>query len=700
MPSPLSAPKREHSRPSWILRSPRVAILGWLILLVIGFYLVRLWQLQFLEQGFYLSEAEEQLSRLVFIPPTRGVIYDRQGELLVRNIPAYNVTITPGYLPENEERERAVLQRLARLIEVPYSSTLETEPYQLELGTVGRAQFPPYGEYPPPGLVEQVNEVRRYLDPYAPLVVAENIARELALVIAQEGGLTLPGIGVQIVPRRSYTTGPLTSQVIGFLGKIPPDMVEELASQGYNPNVERIGYAGIEYELEESLRGVPGHKYVRKDFLGKELGVIGEVVEPVMGDNVHLTLDTELQQVATDALRAALEETGNRRGVVIAMDPRDGQILSLVSLPTFDNNFFAEGINSPEDLEQLEALNDDVHGPLFNHAIADRVPPGSIFKIIPATAALQEGLINRSTIVNCPGKILLPNKLAPNDPGASQPFFCWIYLSNGGGHGPVNVVEGLAQSCDTFFYVIGGGFPDSNIEGLGVKRIAAWSEAFGLGETTGIDIPGEWQYDVSVPDERWKREVYQESWTTGDTYNMAIGQGFLAVSPLQMLNVMAATANRGTLYQPQVIHHVTDAEGTIIKEFEPQVIRELEVSDNIWEIVHEGLERAVTDGTSTGMQIEGVRIAGKTGTAEYCDNLAQQANLCPVPEGQTLPTHAWFMAYAPAETPEIAVIAWVYNGGEGSEVSIPIAREVLDFYFKRAKGELPPENGEELPAEE
>ncbi|HEY88466.1 MAG TPA: penicillin-binding protein 2 [Thermoflexia bacterium] len=698
MPAPLPAQRTGYSRPSWIQRSPRVAFFGWLILLVVGFYVVRLWQLQFLEQGFYLSEAEGQLSRLIFIPPRRGVIYDRQGELLVRNIPAYNVTITPGYLPEDAERERAVLQRLSRLIDVPYSSQEEVEPYRLELGTVGRAHFPPYGEYPPPGLLERVNEVR-YLDPYAPLIVAETIDRELAMVIAQEGGLTLPGIDVQIIPRRSYTTGPLTAQVIGFLGKIPPDMVEELQAQGYNPNVERIGYAGIEYEVEENLRGVPGHKYVRKDFLGKELGVIGEVIEPIMGDNVHLTLDTELQQVADEALRAEMAQVGCQRGVVIAMDPRDGQILALVSLPTFDNNFFAEGINSTEDLEELQALNDDVHGPLFNHAIADRVPPGSVFKIIPATAALQEGLINRHTIVNCPGRISLPNKLAPNDPGAAQPFYCWINLLTGGGHGPTDVVDALAQSCDVFFYEIGGGFPDSQLEGLGVKRLAAWAEKFGLGAPTGIDIPGEWQYDVSVPDDKWKREVYQESWTTGDTYNMSIGQGFLAFSPLQMVNALVAVANGGTLYQPQVIHHITDAEGNVIQEFQPQVIRELAVDDAVWAIVHEGLERAVTDGTSTGAQIEGVRVAGKTGTAEYCDNLAQEADLCPVPAGQTLPTHAWFMAYAPAEAPEIAVVAWVYNGGEGSEVSVPITHAVLDFYFKRAAGELPVA-GEEVPAVE
>ncbi len=709
MRAELSQSDLSPSRPSWLISAPRLAILGWLILMVLGFYVIRLWQLQFLEGGYYTAEAEEQLLRVESISPQRGVIYDRHGNLLVRNIPAYNVVIIPGELPEDRGRERDVLQQLARLIEVPYSSEEVAEPYQEELWMAGRASLPPYGSPPKPGLIEMVNEVR-YLDPFAPLVVLENIDRELALVVAQEGGVTMPGVGIQIVPRRSYPTGALSSQVIGFLRKIPPEQVEEFEAQGYNANIDRVGAAGIEASAEVYLRGVPGRRYVRKDVLGQELGTIGETIQPIAGDNVHLTLDTELQQVAEEALREQMEAVGSQRGVVIALDPRDGQVLSLVSMPTYDNNFFARGINKPADLEQYRALLEDPHGPLYNHAIADQIPPGSIYKVIPATAALQEGLINRYTTVNCPGRILLPNKFAPNDPGAAQPFYCWIYLQHGGGHGPVNVVEGLAQSCDVFFYEVGGGFPETNLEGLGVQRLAAWSEAFGLGQPTGIDIPGELDVGVTdpdnhimfVPNPKWKRDVYQETWTTGDTYLMSIGQGFVNVTPLQMANVMAAVANGGTLYRPQLIYQIVDIEGHSVEEFQPEIIRELEVDDAVWSIVHEGLEGAVYGGTAPGAQVEGMRVAGKTGTAEYCDDLAIEAGLCPVPEGQTLPTHAWFMAYAPAEAPEIVVVAWIYNGGEGSTVAVPVAQEVLDFYFKRATGQLPVEEPAEegLPATE
>jgi penicillin-binding protein 2 len=264
-----------------------------------------LWQLSFWK-GHYSAEAEEQLTRLVHLSPSRGVIFDRSGELLVRNIPAYNVTIIPGELPEDPERERAVLERLSRLIDVPYSSVETAEPYPLELWMVGRAQFPPFGELPSPGLIEMVDEVR-YLDPFAALIVAENVDRELALLISQESGVTMPGVDVEAV--------------------------EEFEAQGYNANIARIGYAGIESSAEEYLRGVPGRKYVRKDVLGQELGVVGEVIEPVSGDNVYLTLDMELQEVAVEALSEQMELVGSQRGVVIALDPRDGQILRWSCLP-------------------------------------------------------------------------------------------------------------------------------------------------------------------------------------------------------------------------------------------------------------------------------------------------------------------------------------------------------------------------------
>jgi len=675
----------EASRPPWIQRAPRVAVIGWVVLLVLGLYLIRLWQLQFLEGGAWQTRAERQQNRLDTISPPRGVIYDRNGEILVRNIPAYNVTITPGLLPEEKERERAVLMRLAQLLDIPYSTTqgFDLPEYRGELRTVGRAAFPPYGESPPAGLLEMVNKVR-LVEPYKPIVVEQNVERDLALLIAQEASVTMPGVGIEISPRRNYIYGAQTSQILGFLGPIPSEQAKEYESKGYNPNTDRIGYAGVEAQMEEFLRGTPGRRLVEKDVMGQELQTISET-PPSSGDNVYLTLDLELQQVAEVALRDGLEVARSKRGVVMILDPRDGQVLSMVSLPTYDNNMFSGKV----DADALRAIEKDPHKPLINHAISDQVPPGSIFKIIPATAALQEGVINRYTIINDPGLFYLPNKFAPDNPELAQPFYCWIHLQYGTGHGPINVVDALAQSCDTFFYQVAGGYEETKFQGLGIERLAAYARMFGLGARTQIDIPGE--AGGLVPSPAWKRQYYQETWTTGDTYITGIGQGNLLATPLQMANAFAVVANGGTLYAPQLIHHVADTEDNIIRPFTPKVIDTLEVAESVWQIVREGLDLAVSE-TGTGQRADlpelGINIAGKTGTAEYCDDIASKAGRCDVAKGQTLPTHAWFAAYAPFEAPEIVVIVWIYDGGEGSTRSAPVAHEILDFYFRRKLGLL------------
>jgi len=684
----------EASRPPWIQRAPRVAIIGWIIMLVLGLYLIRLWQLQFLEGGSWQARAERQQSRLITISPPRGVIYDRHGEIMVRNIPAYNVTITPGLLPSGDsdpERQRAVLMRLSQLIDIPYSSTrgLDLPKYQGELRTVGRAAFPPYGERPPSGLLEMAEAVR-WLDPYNPIVVEQNIDRDLALLIAQEGSVTMPGVGIEIIPRRNYIYGPQTSQILGFLGPIPPERVPEFEGKGYNPNVDRIGYAGIEAQMEEYLRGTPGRRLIERDVLGKELQVISET-PPSSGDNIHLTLDMELQQVAEDALREGLAVANSRRGVVVVIDPRDGQVLSMVSLPTYDNNMFSGRL----DEDAYRALLSDPHRPLINHAIADQVPPGSVYKIIPAAAALQEGVINRFTIVNDPGLFYLPNRFAPDNRELAQPFYCWIHLQYGIGHGPMNVVDALAQSCDTFFYHVGGGYEETKFQGLGIERLAAYSRMFGLGTRTQIDIPGE--ASGLVPTPAWKRQVYQETWTTGDTYITAIGQGNLLATPLQIANTFAVVANGGTLYALQLVHHVADAEGNIIRPFTPKVIHTLDIAEPVWQIVREGIDLAVSE-TGTGRRADlpelGINVSGKTGTAEYCDDIAFKAGRCDVAPGQTLPVHAWFVSYAPSEAPEIVVTVWVYDGGEGSTRAAPVAHTIMDFYFRRSLGLLDQPEGE------
>lgn len=651
---PSSLPERRLVR--WLLlllSSPRLGILPLILFAALGLFAVRLYRLQVVEAEYWATRARAQRARVVRISAPRGLIYTRDGEALVRNTPTFQLIVVPGLLPEEGPGRESVLQRLAALLGRPYSR--------------------PDG---PAGLREMVE---RALDaesvsyaPYDPLVVAQGVDRETALIIAQGQGLSFPGIRVETVARREYPYGALVSLLVGYTGAIPAERSTEYEAEGYDPAADRIGYAGVEASLEEWLRGAPGERYQEEDILGRLVRVVGQEMPPVPGHNVYLTLDLGLQQVAQDALVRGMSRpnVNSRRGVVIAMNPRTGEILAMVSLPAYDNNLFAQGIS----LEDYQRLLDDPHRPLVNHAIADQLPPGSIFKIIPAAAALQEGVLTPRTRLNCPGTIVVPNKYYPNDPGRAQPFYCW----NRHGHGRLDLVHGLAYSCDIFFYQVGGGLEEEGFEGLGLERMAEYARLFGLGEPTGIELPLE-EATGLVPTARWKRLVIGENWSTGDTYNLAIGQGYLLVTPLQMLNVMAATANGGTLYRPQIVHHITDAQGNVVQPFQPEIIRTLPISPENWTLIQEGLEGAVAYGTATRAQVEGVRVAGKTGTAQFCDDIARQLGLCR--EGLAQPTHAWFLAFAPVEDPQIALVVFIYNGGEGSVAAVPVAQEILDWYF-------------------
>lgn len=635
-----------------IASAPRLVVLAILFAVLVGVFVGRLYQLQVVEAQYWNDRAEEQRARQERLPASRGIIYSREGEPLVRNVPSFRVVIVPALLPEDEIEQEAMLRRLAEMLDVVYER--------------------PEGEVDsPPGLLEKVEDAAN-VAPYEQLVVAQRVDRETALAIAQDH-LRMPGVEIEVSSRRRYPYGSLVAPVIGYLGAIPEGEDEIYRIRGYDPAVDRIGYAGIEDGFEDWLHGEPGMRYQEEDVLGRVVRVLGEEEPPVPGHNVHLTLDLELQQVAQDALWEAMTHpaVNSRRGVVVAMDPRTGEILAMVSLPSYDNNLFAQGISQ----EDYDRLLEDPHDPLVNHAVSDQLPPGSIFKIVPAAAALEEGIVDPDTRLECPGTIVVPNKYYPNDPGRAQPFHCW-QLS---GHGWLNIVDGLAHSCDVFFYKVGGGFEEEEFEGLGPAVMGDYARLFGLGETTGIELPLE--AEGLVPTQRWKRLTIGENWSTGDTYNLSIGQGYLLVTPLQMANLMATTANGGTLYQPQIVHHVTDAEGNVVQSFEPEIRRTLPISPANWTLIHQGLEGAVVYGTATNGQVEGVRVAGKTGTAQFCDNIAQRMGICG--EGLAQPTHAWYMAFAPIESPEIALVVFIYNGGEGSAAAVPVGQEILDWYFHR-----------------
>jgi penicillin-binding protein 2 len=374
-----------------------------------------------------------------------------------------------------------------------------------------------------------------------------------------------------------------------------------------------------------------------------------------------------------DELQAAMDAKEAPWAVAVAMNPQNGQILGMVSLPSYDNNIFAEDI--AEDYLDLEK---DERRPLINYAIGGLYPPGSTFKMITAAAGLAEGVITPDTQIVDSGPIFLPNRYFPNDLSQAQKFVSWNHKL-GINHGALNIVDALARSNDIYFYELGGGFPDKFV-GLGQKRLGKWMELFGYGSPTGVDLPGE--AVTIVPTDQWKRQLFAETWTTGDSYNMAIGQGYVLATPLQVLVETAAVANGGNIVEPRVVHHMTDSNGGLQKDFAPVIERKLPISAEDMQYIRQGMWTAVNAGYGTAAvaQVPGVQVAGKTGTAEFCEYVPEKKD-CRRDDKDNLPTHAWFTAFAPYENPEIAIVVFVYDGGEGSGTAAPVAQKILQAYF-------------------
>jgi len=637
----------------------RIIVYGLIILLTFALLATRLYQLQIIQGEYFQLWADRNRFRLVPVNSSRGIIYDRQGNILVRNVPSFTVTLIPAYLPDDPAAEETVFQRLSDLLGLP-ATRASTREIAQELG-LSIKESAATGI---PSIQEMVDEVRD-LAPYQPLVLKRNVGRDTVFQIEEEH-LDLAGVLVEAEPVRHYPYGELISHLVGYIGPVPANQAEAYEAKGYDVNEDQAGLIGAEAAFEELLRGRKGDKYIEVDVAGREVRTVAET-PPTPGRSLRLTIDVALQEEMTRLLQQGLEQAGAEIGVTIAMNPQTGEILGMVSLPAYDNNLFSGGISTAD----YQRLSKDPHRPLFNHAISGRHPPGSTFKIIPAAAALQEGVITRRTHVKCRGTMWLPDQRFPDDLELGQTFYCWIHKLNRG-HGDMNIISGIAHSCDIYFYWVGGGFLD-DFDGLGLEKLVEYSRLFGLGEPTGLELPGE--NPGLVPTAKWKRINYSERWVTGDTYNMTIGQGFILATPLQMLNATAAVANGGTLYRPQILYQVLDDDGNLVQDFAPEVIRELPIDPQHLATVVEGLEAAVVWGSAQGAYLDTVRVAGKTGTAEFFD-----PNIPPDEEGN-LPIHAWFTAFAPVEAPEIALVVFVYNGGEGSDTAVPIATEILRYYF-------------------
>jgi penicillin-binding protein 2 len=644
------------------------------VLLVV--FVARLYQLQVLDSVSYLDAADENRFSSVSLPAPRGVIYDRNGFQLVRNIPIYNVVVTPADLPDSEAETEVIYQRLSALTGIPAD---------LNQDFVLPEQGCPETAY---GLRQAVQKAGSIL-PYKAWQVVCDVSPETARIVMQQA-VDMPGVSIETLPARDYTTGALTSAVIGYLGPIPEAQAEDYRARGFVLGRDKVGYSGIELEYQDDLAGKNGQKLVERDVAGQAMREVGEVRQPVPGQNLRLTLDTRLQAAAVTALRTRMEfmnrVAGEIRvplGAVIAMNPQTGEILAMVSLPTYENNRLARFIPA----DYYAQLEGDTRGrPLINHAIMSEFPPGSTFKLVTAVGALQEGVITPTQLINDPGKITIVNRYFPNDPGRAKDFVCW----KPDGHGPLDLVHGLAFSCNVYFYKVGGGFENEVPgDGLNINRIGEYARAIGYGAPLGIDLQGE--NDGLIPDPDWKRRNLGESWSTGDTYNAATGQGFVLATPLQVLNEAVVMATGGKVIKPYIVSEVLDGEGNVVQKTEPTVRWNLtdgvitpgtpDVLVQPWviQLVQQGMHLVTTEGTAHGYaDLDTISSAGKTGTGEYCDTVANDKGLC-IPGNW--PTHGWYVAYAPFENPEIAVVAFIYNGGEGAVTAGPIVKQILEAYF-------------------
>ncbi len=660
------------------------------IVVAISFLLLaaRIYVVQFIERDRYIQQANENRLDQVSIPATRGIVTDRYGVQLAKNVPSANVTITPANLPDDPDEELKVLEKLSSLINVPVSGGVTVDEHGL----------------PQRSLLTMVRE-EQGIAPYTPVVVKKDLDSTKAQIILGQKS-QLPGVDIEWLSVRDYPTGALTSQIIGYMGPIPNRLADDYKAKGYVLDRDRIGYDGVEFTLDDLLAGQPGLQTVVRDVAGKIVQKIGDTRPAVPGYNIELTLDAELQKAAQKALTDEINylntyyhKTITERGVVIVTNPRTGEVLAMVSWPTYDNERFARNIDYPYYLQ----VSQDPLKPLFNQAVGSLYPPGSIFKILTLTAVMEEKVVTPDYEIFDPGHILLVNRYYPNDPGQAQKFVCWIERGTHKGHGYVDARHAIAWSCDVYFYKVGGGF-EQEVPGLGlgITRLSQWMKIFGLGGPTGVELPGD-QYisqTAIIPTPDWKRRTWGENWSTGDTYNSAFGQGYVTVTPLQILNVLNTIIDDGNVARPTLVRRVFDSEGHIVKDLTPQThdIRDLiraywptyadhngqaypETLSQSMQIVRDGMRMAVTieGGTAINANLDYVPVAGKTGTAEYCDDNAAALDLC-VPGNW--PAHAWFLAYAPFNNPEISVVAFVYNGNEGALVALPVAKNVIDAYFK------------------
>lgn len=586
-----------------------------LVTLSLIILLGRMIQIQIARGADFRLRADSNRVRTVTVPAPRGAITDRHGASLAENVPNITLTITPADLPKTLAEREALLARISTQSNIP---------------------------------LEEINAAleakqRRSTDP---IIIREQISYEDAMKhLVSLADIT--AVSVVSLPNRYYPHGLLTSTLLGYTGRISP---EKLAADQSADPLDIVGKTGLEYSYNEMLTGRDGQKNVERDVNNREQRILSEQ-EAIPGQTVITTIDLPLQQQLAENLLTAVTRLKAPGGAAIALNPQNGEILALASAPSYDNNIFVTSGNSEEVTKTLT----DNKKPLLNRVIAGQYPSGSIVKPLISSAALAERLITASTTVLSTGGFEVGHDYFPD----------W----KSGGHGITNVTKAIAESVNTFFYAVGGGF--ENISGLGVERIVSYLQKFGWGKITGVDLPSE--ADGFLPTKEWRASERPSPWKLGDTYHLSIGQGDLEVTPIQIANSIAAVANGGTVYKPHIVKEIRQAVGPTSKNLEPEILNNQVVSQSVLKTVQVGMRQGVLDGSSRPLQSLPVTSAGKTGTAQF---------------GNRGQTHAWSTAYAPYEKPSIVIVVLIEAGGEGSSTAVPVANATLNWYFTEGAGKV------------
>jgi penicillin-binding protein 2 len=605
----------EHPKP--VRSLSRFLTFALIVVIGVSGLAARLFYLQVVDGGRLATLAVHNRTVLEAIRSPRGLIYDRNGRPLVTNVPTFVVKLRPSDM--TVEQRPVVVDRLAALLGMPaadINATIDGNP-----GST-------------------FDLVR----------IASDVAVPTARLIS-EAGDDLPGVEVDVEARRQYTDGPLMSQILGYSGPVSGGQLATLKALGYLPD-DLIGKAGVEEVYETQLRGTYGSESVEQDASGRRTQVLQTVTPPKPGDSLTLTIDTQDQQQAQKALTWAMKTVGLKRGVVIAMNPQTGEILAMVSLPTYDNNQFAKGISNAEYAKLLN--NPDK--PLLNHAIQEHFPPGSTYKLVTGTGVLADKKITDKTKIQTHPYLTL----------GSTRFYDW----NRRGFGACTIYCGFGHSSDTFFFQMAGK--------LGIDRLGYWAKQYGFGQLTGIDLPNE--VPGIVPTNQWKQDTLGERIFPGEVYQAGIGQGYDVVTPLQLINAYAALANGGTVYQPQVVHDIVGPDGTVVRPFTPKVLHKMAVSPNVLRIMRNAARNVVVVRHTYNLVDMPIKIAGKSGTAEFGTRDSKGR----------LPFHSWFVGFVPKDPKhgsfnnadsQLVVLAFAYDSRTKGNVGTEIVKYFYQLHF-------------------